>query len=82
MLRRFGIAFAPPESERPRLREEGKDLGPILGTGNWDLPYPTAVVVGQDRVVRFADAHPDWMIRTASQSILDAVRALSPVGPA
>lgn len=26
LLLRFGIAFAPPASERPRLREEGKDL--------------------------------------------------------
>jgi peroxiredoxin len=78
LLRRFGIAFAPSHDERSGLREEGKDLGAILGAGHWDLPYPTAVVVGQDHVVHFADAHPDWMVRTESRTIIDAVRALSP----
>lgn len=79
LLHRFGIAFSPSEEERSRQRQEGKDLGAVLGAGNWDLPYPTAVVIGQDQVVRFADAHPDWMVRTESETIIDAVRALSSV---
>jgi len=77
LIHRFGIGFAPPESEREQLRQEGKDLGDILGAGHWELPYPTAVVIGRDRVVRFADVHPDWMVRTESATIIDAVRAIS-----
>jgi hypothetical protein len=35
------------------------------------------VVIDQDYVVRFADAHPDWMVRTEVDAVLDAVRSLS-----
>ncbi len=37
---------------------------------------PTVVVIGQDRVVRFADVAPDWMIRTEAEPQIEAVRAL------
>jgi peroxiredoxin len=79
LIRQFGIDFAPPEEEREQLRREGKDVGAILGAGHWALPYPTAVVVGQDGIVHFADVHPDWMVRTESQTVIDAVRALASV---
>ncbi|WP_322760634.1 hypothetical protein [Frankia sp. Cr2] len=51
-------------------------MGATLGTGRWVLPYPTAIVIGSDRVVRFADSHPDWMVRTEAEVLLDAVRSL------
>jgi peroxiredoxin len=82
LIHRFGIGFAPAEEEREQLRAEGKDIGAILGTESWDLPYPTAVVVGQDRVVRFADVHPNWMVRTESSTIIDVVTALLAEDPA
>jgi peroxiredoxin len=72
----FGIGFAPDEAGRAQSIAGGTDWGAILGTGNWTLPYPTAVVIGRDGVVRFADIHPNWMIRTQAAAILDAVRAL------
>ena len=31
---------------------------------------PTIVVVGPDRVVRFADVHPDWLVRTEADAVL------------
>jgi hypothetical protein len=37
---------------------------------------PTVVVVGQDRVVAFADVAPDWLLRTEAEPVLDAVRRL------
>ena len=72
----FGIGFAPDEAGRTQSIAGGTDWGAILGTGDWTLPYPTAVVIGTDGVVRFADIHPNWMIRTQAAAILDAVRAL------
>lgn len=78
LLHEFGIAFAPSDEARHRSLREGNDLGAILGTGKWELPYPTAVVIDQDRVVRFADVHPNWMIRTEAQTIIDVVRGLTP----
>jgi hypothetical protein len=32
--------------------------------------------VDQQRVVTFADVHPDWLVRTESGPVIDAVRAL------
>jgi peroxiredoxin len=76
LIDEFGIGFAPPEEDREQQRLAGKDIGAILGTGNWVFPFPTALVIDQDRVVRFADIHPNWMVRTESDAILDAVRSL------
>ncbi|MCK9926745.1 AhpC/TSA family protein [Frankia sp. Mgl5] len=72
----FGIGFAPDETARDESRRRGADLGAILGTGEWVLPYPTVVVIDRDRTVRFADVHPDWMVRTESSAVLAAVRPL------
>ena len=76
LIEAFGIGFAPDEQGRAESIAAGTDWGAILGTGNWTLPYPTAVVIGRDAVVRFADVHPNWMIRTQAATILDAVRNL------
>ncbi|ABW11950.1 alkyl hydroperoxide reductase/ Thiol specific antioxidant/ Mal allergen [Parafrankia sp. EAN1pec] len=72
----FGIGFAPDEAARDESRRRGADLGAILGTREWVLPYPTVVVIDRDRTVRFADVHPDWMVRTESSAVLAAVRPL------
>ncbi len=50
--------------------------GPFAEGCSRDLPMPTIVVIGQDRVVRFADVHPDWLVRTEAQAVIDAVRPL------
>lgn len=76
LIHEFGIGFAPAEEDREEQRLAGKDIGAILGTGSWVFPYPTALVIDQDRVVRFADIHPNWMVRTESDAILEAVRSL------
>jgi hypothetical protein len=40
------------------------------------------VVIDIDGVVRFADVHPDWMVRTEAETVIDAVRALgAPLAP-
>src|ERR1700728_500066 len=76
LIRSLGIAFAPtPEEQLERLRL-GYDNPAVLGNGRWDLPYPTVVVIDQDYVVRFADAHPNWMVRTEVDTVLDEVRSL------
>ncbi|CAO5179870.1 thioredoxin-dependent peroxiredoxin [Frankia sp. AiPs1] len=81
LIDRFGIGFAPTPTEREASRQQGIDLGEILGTGEWVLPYPTAVVIDQNRTVRFADVQPNWMVRAESADILAAVRGLRAEGP-
>lgn len=77
LIRSLGIAFAPAPDEQDERRARGEDMAKVLGNGRWDLPYPTVVVVDQDYVVRFADAHPDWMVRTDVGTILSAVQSLA-----
>ena len=74
--RRFGITFAPTPEAQARALATGSDLGAELGTGSWELPMPAVVVIDANRVVRFADVHPDWLVRTEAGPVIDAVRAL------
>ena len=74
--RRFGITFAPTPEGQARAVAKGTDLGAELGTGTWELPMPAVVVIDADRVVRFADVHPDWLVRPEAGPVIDAVRAL------
>ncbi len=79
LARRFGITFTASAASQAQARAHGTDLGQVLGTGQWELPMPTIVVIGQDRVVRFADVHPDWLVRTEAAEVIEAVRPLAVV---
>jgi peroxiredoxin len=74
--RRFGITFTASPASQAHARAKGGDLGEALGTGSWELPMPTVVVVDRDRVVRFAEVSPDWLVRAEAQAVIDAVRPL------
>jgi peroxiredoxin len=76
LARRFGITFISSPASQAHARAKGADLGAELGTGQWELPMPTVVVVGQDRVVALADVAPDWLVRTEAEPVIDAVRRL------
>jgi peroxiredoxin len=76
VARRLGITFTASEAAQAHARARGGDLGEVLGTGQWELPMPAIVVVGPDRVARFADVHPDWLVRTEAGAVLAAVREL------
>jgi peroxiredoxin len=75
--KKFGIVFTADAASQKVLTAKGNDLGQITGTGTWDLPMPSVVVIGRDRVVRFAAVSPDWLVRTEAADILAAVRAIS-----
>jgi peroxiredoxin len=75
--RRFGILYTFDEASQAASKAKGPWIGETTGTGTWELPMPTIVVIGQDRQVRFADVAPDWMARTEAEPVIEAVRALS-----
>jgi len=72
---KFGIVFTADAASQNALQAKGTNLGEITGTGTWDLPMPSVIVIGQDRVVRFAEVSPDWLVRTEAPEILAAVRS-------
>ncbi len=72
--RRFGILYTADEPSKAASLARGSFIGDVTGTGTWELPQPAAIVIGQDRLVYFADVSPDWMVRTEAEPILEAVR--------
>lgn len=77
LLHAFGIAFGPDEAEQEQQRGGGSNLGEVFGTGRWELPSPTVVVIDQSRVVRFADVHPNSMIRTEAAAVVQVLRSIA-----
>lgn len=78
----FGIVFTANEESQKSALAKGTDMGAVIGTGTWELPMPAAIVIGQDRVMRFAAVSPDWLVRTEADEILAAVRAVTEVAKA
>jgi peroxiredoxin len=72
---RFGILYSFDEASRAQSRG-GTSIGEITGTGTWELPMPTVLVIDQQRIARFVDVHPDWLLRTEAEPILAAVSAI------
>jgi peroxiredoxin len=75
LARQLGVLYTFDEASKQLSLSKGAGIGEITGTGTWELPMPTVVVIGRDRVVRFADVSPDWLARTEATDILEAVRA-------
>ncbi len=74
--RRFGILYTADAASQKAALARGRSTGETTGTGTWQLPQPTVVVIDTERTVRFADVHPDWLLRTEAEPILAAVAAL------
>lgn len=77
--RRFGILYTADAASQAAQRAKGAFIGETTGTGTWELPQPTVVVIGRDQIVRFADVSPDWLARTEAEPVIAAVRALAVV---
>jgi peroxiredoxin len=77
--RRFGILYTADDASQVAQRARGGSIGETTGTGTWELPQPTVVVIGRDQVVRFVDVSPDWLVRTEAEPVIAAVRALAAV---
>lgn len=77
--RKLGILYTADAANQAAALVRGSFIGDVTGTGTWELPMPTVVVIGQDRVVTFADVAPDWMARTEAEPVIEAVRALATV---
>ena len=71
--RQLGITF---EANSATRQAATTPLGEVTGTGTWELPFPTALVVDQKGFVAWMDVTPDWMKRTEADGIIDAVRSI------
>jgi peroxiredoxin len=76
LARRLGILYTFDQASQQAGIAGGKPIGEVTGTGTWELPMPTVVVIDRERVVRFVDVAPDWLVRTETEPVLDAVSAV------
>jgi peroxiredoxin len=76
IARKLGILYSFDEASRRAALERGNSIGDVTGTGTWELPMPTVVVIESSRVVRFAEVSPDWLVRTEADPIVQAVREI------
>jgi peroxiredoxin len=72
--RRFGITFS--RGEVPAGQPTPGWIGELTGTGTAEFPQPAVIIIDSDRIVRFVDVSPDWLVRTEAPAILAAVRRL------
>lgn len=76
LARRLGILYEFDEASRQASLSKGPGIGEVTGTGTWELPQPTVVVIGADKRVHFAEVSPDWLVRSEAQVIIDALDRL------
>ena len=72
----LGVTFQPAEDVLEAQRTLGLDIRETNAECATELPMPTVIVVDRDRIVRFADVHPDYTSRTEVQAIISALADL------
>lgn len=68
LARRLGITFVP--SQIPDGPPPADWIGELTGTGTWELPQPTIVVLEKDLTIRSLHVSPDWLDRPEAEEIL------------
>ncbi len=81
LARRLGILYSYDEASKQASLSRGNGIGEVTGTGTWELPQPTVVVIDASGVVAFAEVSPDWLVRTEAEAIIGVVKALKTLTP-
>lgn len=72
----FGLRFRMPDYLINLYRDVLRnDLPSSNGDPSWTLPMPARFVIGQDRVIRYAEVNPDYTHRPEPEDMLPALRA-------
>jgi peroxiredoxin len=77
LVRSLGILTEPSSDARAAHRDLGFDVADSNADGTGDIPFPTVLVIDENRVVTFADVHVDYTTRTEVPAIVGAVDALT-----
>ncbi len=77
LVRRLGILTEPSADARSAHTDLGFDVADFNADRTGDIPFPTVLVLDQDRTVRFADVHVDYTTRTEVSEVLAALEGLT-----
>jgi len=70
----FGLRFTLPDYLIELYKSLKNDLPAVNGDTTWTLPMPGRFVIGQDRVIRYAEINPDYTHRPEPADMLPALR--------
>ncbi|HEY1148117.1 MAG TPA: peroxiredoxin-like family protein [Pseudoduganella sp.] len=73
----FGVRFALPDYLVDLYKSLKNDLAAFNGDDSWTLPMPGRFIIGQDRVIAFAEVDPDYTMRPEPELLLAPLAALS-----
>ena len=71
----FGLRFTLPNYLIVLYKQLKNDLPAFNGDPSWTLPMPARFVIGSDRIIRYAEANPDYTSRPEPEDLLPAIRA-------
>jgi len=66
----FGVTYSVPEAMQKHYRSILVNVPFINGDQSWRLPLPATFVIGQDGVLKFAEAHADHRVRPDPRDVL------------
>ncbi|MGY0482905.1 peroxiredoxin-like family protein [Endobacter medicaginis] len=73
LSRALGITYVFDDASRAVAEARGERPETLNGVSQWELPKPAVLVVGPGRIAQFVDVSPDWMDRTESAAVLEAL---------
>jgi peroxiredoxin len=71
----FGLRFKLPDYLIELYKSLKNDLPAFNGDTSWTLPMPGRFVIGQDRVIRYAEVNPDYTHRPEPADMLPVLRS-------
>ncbi|MCJ1707167.1 peroxiredoxin-like family protein [Microbacterium sp. VKM Ac-2923] len=76
LAEKFGIVTEPSAAARAAHTDLGFDVADSNADDTARVPFPSAYVIDETGVVRFADVHVDYTTRTESEEIIAALDRL------
>ncbi|GAC1420137.1 MAG: peroxiredoxin-like family protein [Acidobacteriaceae bacterium] len=76
VARRFGLAWTVPPELKELYVGMGLDLERFNGNSRWELPIPGRFLLGQQGVIVYANADPDYTRRPEPEEVLGPLEAL------
>jgi peroxiredoxin len=73
----FGLRFTLPDYLIELYKGLKNDLPAFNGDTSWTLPMPGRFVIGQDRVIRYAEVNPDYTQRPEPADMQPVLRHLT-----
>ena len=70
VAQQFGVGYQVPEYQQQLFQQVFINLPFINGDETWTLPMPATFVIGQDGLVRYAFADPDYTLRAEPAEVL------------